>query len=75
MNYKCPCAYKRESIFNVNYDKNYTLTSYILLFFAFSFIGWSWEVVLHLINDGVFVNRGTMYGPWLPIYGWVVLQF
>lgn len=67
---KCPCAYKRESIFNVNYDKNYTLTSYILLFFAFSFIGWSWEVVLHLINDGVFVNRGTMYGPWLPIYGW-----
>lgn len=24
---------------------------------------------LHLINDGTFVNRGVMHGPWLPIYG------
>ena len=43
--------------------------SYILFFFTFAFVGWIWEVFLHLINDGVFVNRGTMFGPWLPIYG------
>jgi hypothetical protein len=49
--------------------KKYTLSTYILLFFAFSFIGWAYEVILYLIDEGRFVNRGTMYGPWLPIYG------
>mgnify|MGYP000694838553 FL=1 len=39
------------------------------MFFIFSCIGWLWEVSLHLITDGVFVNRGAMHGPWLPIYG------
>lgn len=47
----------------------YTIWSLILMFFAFSFVGWLWEVSLHIITDGVFVNRGTMHGPWLPIYG------
>lgn len=54
----------------VDYDKDYSLQTYILFFFTFSFIGFLWEVSLHLVSDGVFVNRGTMYGPWLPIYGW-----
>ena len=48
----------------------YTVWSLILMFFAFSLVGWLWEVSLHLITDGVFVNRGTMHGPWLPIYGY-----
>lgn len=34
-----------------------------------SFVGWCWEVSLHLVEDGVFVNRGVLHGPWLPIYG------
>ena len=50
-------------------QKKYTLSTYILLFFAFSFVGWLYEVLLYLISQGRFVNRGTMYGPWLPIYG------
>ena len=49
--------------------KKYTISSYILLFFIFSFVGWLYEVVIYLISEGRFVNRGTMYGPWLPIYG------
>lgn len=53
----------------LDYDRHYSITSLILLFFTFSFIGWIWEVTLHLVSDGVFVNRGTMFGPWLPIYG------
>ncbi len=53
----------------VNYMRKYTIPSVVLLFFIFSFIGWSWEVALHLVNDGKFVNRGIMQGPWLPIYG------
>jgi len=53
----------------LNYDRKYSIVNLILFFFIFSVIGWCWEVSLHLIQDGVFVNRGTMYGPWLPIYG------
>src|SRR5699024_3423257 len=47
----------------------YSLRSLILIFFTFSFVGWLWEVSLHLFGDGVFVNRGFFHGPWLPIYG------
>ena len=47
----------------------YNIWELILLFFAFAFIGYLWEVILHLFSDGVFVNRGSLYGPWLPIYG------
>ncbi len=53
----------------LNYNRKYSITSYILMFFVISFIGWIWEVGLHLVTDGCFVNRGTMLGPWLPIYG------
>lgn len=52
-----------------DFMRRYSLKSLILLFFTFSFIGWVWEVALHIVEDGVFVNRGVMYGPWLPIYG------
>ncbi len=60
---------KRESILNIDINKKYTLNTYILFFFTFCFVGWLWEVFLHIVEDGAFVNRGTMYGPWLPIYG------
>ena len=53
----------------IDYNKNYEPTSIILFFFIFSFVGWLWEVMLYLFRDGILVNRGTMYGPWLPIYG------
>lgn len=52
-----------------DYHRKYSLWSVILMFFTFSFIGWAWEVSLHLFGDGVFVNRGFFHGPWLPIYG------
>lgn len=32
-------------------------------------VGWIWEVCLNLFSTGVFVNRGVLHGPWLPIYG------
>ncbi len=53
----------------VNYMRKYTIPSLIMIFFAFCFIGWIWEVVLRLVNEGRFVNRGMLRGPWLPIYG------
>ena len=60
---------KFEIKFKKNYDVKYSIRNYILMFFTFAFIGWFWEVLLHLVGEGKFVNRGTMYGPWLPIYG------
>ncbi len=53
----------------INYHCRYGITGIILLFFIFSFAGWCWEVGLHLVQSGEFVNRGVFYGPWLPIYG------
>ena len=47
----------------------YSLCEMVGLFLAFSAAGWLWEVGLHLLLDGELVNRGTMFGPWLPIYG------
>ena len=34
-----------------------------------SVFGWLWEVGMHLVSYGEFVNRGALHGPWLPIYG------
>ena len=53
----------------LHYMRHYTVSSLLLMFFLFSFVGWLWEVNLHLLSDGVFVNRGILQGPWLPIYG------
>jgi len=49
--------------------RHYTAAELTGLFFAFSAAGWLWEVGLHLVLEGGLVNRGTMLGPWLPIYG------
>lgn len=38
-------------------------------FFVMSLVGWLWEVGIHLLGGGGFVNRGMLHGPWLPIYG------
>ncbi len=51
------------------YTRRFSFTSAIMIFFVFCFIGWGWEVCLHLLEKGEFVNRGVNYGPWLPIYG------
>lgn len=40
-----------------------------LLFMTGAVIGWIYEVLLHLVADAAFVNRGMLHGPWLPIYG------
>ena len=54
---------------SLEYQKHYSFPSLVLIFFTFSGIGWLWEVLLHLVMDGMFINRGVLTGPWLPIYG------
>ena len=58
----------------LHYMRHYSIGSLVLLFFTFSLIGWIWEVSFHFYEDGVFVNRGIMHGPWLPIYGFGCLM-
>ena len=42
---------------------------YVWLFFVLSVFGWLWEGFLYLFKDDMYVNRGFMIGPWIPIYG------
>lgn len=48
-------------------EKNY------FIFIVYAFLGWIYEVSLYLIRDHVFVNRGFLLGPYLPIYGFGAL--
>jgi uncharacterized membrane protein len=49
--------------------EHYTPLNLVLMFFLFSFIGWAWECGIAFTESGAFINRGTLYGPWIPIYG------
>ena len=53
------------------------LRNLMIYFISFAFIGWIYEVALFLIEDHIFVNRGFLYGPWLPVYGFggIVIYF
>lgn len=50
-------------------NSSYGITDYIFMFFVFCLVGWLWECGLHIFRDHELVNRGTLYGPWIPIYG------
>ena len=52
-----------------DYHRSYRFTSVAIVFFSFACIGWLWEVAIHVIEDGELINRGSLHGPWLPIYG------
>ncbi len=47
----------------------YDFVDIVLMFFVFSFAGWVMEINLFYFLEGDIVNRGALYGPWLPIYG------
>ncbi len=49
--------------------ENYTIQIWILLFFIYSFLGWVWETCFVSIKNRKLENRGFLYGPMLPIYG------
>lgn len=45
------------------------MEKWVMLFFAYSIIGWIIEVVDNYIEKGRFINRGFLIGPYCPIYG------
>lgn len=47
---------------------------YFLCFLFYSFIGWLYEVLLGIfVFDFGFVNRGFLFGPYCPVYGFGAL--
>lgn len=42
---------------------------YFLLFLIYSFIGWFFEVLLTIIKEHKYINRGFLIGPIVPIWG------
>lgn len=67
--YPIPEKERDQNIEDLGSSRCYSISSIILLFFSLCLVGWLWEVTLHLVTEGIFVNRGTLHGPWLPIYG------
>lgn len=47
-----------------------------LFFMVYAMIGWAYEVFLETcIYQWGFSNRGVLFGPWLPVYGFGTLIF
>ena len=52
------------------------LKPYVIYFFLYAIIGWIYEEVLEVLIYHVgFSNRGVLFGPWLPVYGFGALLF
>ncbi len=64
-----PPKKRRVRTDNIHYMRHYSIPSLAFMYLFVSFVGWCWEVTLHLMQTGQFVNRGVLHGPWLPIYG------
>lgn len=45
------------------------MNRYIFIFAVFSFLGWIWESIYCTIKDHKWANRGFLFGPICPIYG------
>ncbi len=49
---------------------------YYLIFMMYAVIGWIYEVFLEVVvYKWGFSNRGVLFGPWLPVYGFGALLF
>jgi len=40
-----------------------------LYFIAYAFVGWMYELFVWIFEEHSLMNRGFLFGPWLPIYG------
>ena len=52
-----------------NFDLKTKLCIYLATFLIGSFVGYIYEMLFCLVMDKEFVNRGFLYGPYLPVYG------
>ncbi len=54
-------------------NKKKDLSFYTFAFLIYCIIGWIYEVIWEFAVGNGFVNRGFLFGPYLPIYGFGVL--
>lgn len=47
----------------------YSLIQWQLFFFLYCFLGWIWECLYVSVYERRWINRGFLYGPLIPIYG------
>ncbi len=64
---------KKNKWLRLDYNVKYSLEILILLFFSCALIGFIWEVLLNYIVNGFYMKKGSMHGPWIPIYGYGAL--
>ena len=50
-------------------EVNQKILYLILIFMIGAVVGYIYEVIFYLIQDYQLINRGVLYGPYLPIYG------
>ena len=67
--YPLPEEERQKLVESLNYMRRYSVWSLLAIFLSLSVFGWLWEVGLFLVSYGVLANRGSLHGPWLPIYG------
>ena len=48
---------------------SHIIFKWICIFFLYCLVGWIWETFYVYIRTGHWENRGFLYGPYLPIYG------
>jgi uncharacterized membrane protein len=46
-----------------------TFSYWLFLFYLFSIIGWVLESIIESVNHKRLLNRGSLWGPYIPIYG------
>ena len=52
------------------------ISEYVLFFWVYAVIGWLYEVTLEtVVYHWGFTNRGVLFGPWLPVYGFGATVF
>ena len=54
---------------NKEKGKKYGFLVVLLAFFSISFLGWAYETLLMLVLHGKFYDRGFLFLPFCPIYG------
>lgn len=65
-----------------DFDTKTKLCIYLITFIVGSIVGYIYEIIYYLIIDKELVNRGFLYGPYLPVYGfgavfmlWLIKRF
>jgi len=58
---------------NIKFDFITEIKFYILIFLTGGLAGYIYEVIFYLLTEGILINRGFLYGPFLPVYGWGAL--